>query len=112
MSLVRTQLKKHGITFDDFWAWAEKASKGPLKSIFDSYDLSLRRIEVAHARLEAFVMSNINKPDFESMLVKREAQVERLQRQSLTRLERLFTAYKKATSERTQPGRPQGSRQI
>jgi hypothetical protein len=98
MSLVRTLLKKNGVAFGDFWAWAEKASKESHKRLFDSYDLSLRHIEAAHARLEAFVMVNIDKPDFEQRMVKREQQMLELQRKSLARLERIFNAYRKSIS--------------
>ena len=98
MSLVRTLLKKNGVAFNDFWAWAEKASKGSHKRLFDSYDLSLRRIEAAHARLEAFVMIHINKPDFDERMVKREQQMLELQTKSLTRLERILDAYRKSIS--------------
>lgn len=101
---VRDQLKKHGVRFDDFWEWAEVASKTSHRRFFDSYDLSLRRIEVAHARLEAFVLANYGKANFEAQLAGREARIRGLQQQSLVRLERVFAAYKKATSERTQPG--------
>jgi hypothetical protein len=98
MSLVRSLLKKNGVAFDDFWAWTEKASKGPHRRLFNSYDLSLRRIEAAHARLEAFVMIHINKPDFDERMVQREQQMHELQSRSLTMLERIFEVYKKSIS--------------
>jgi hypothetical protein len=90
MSLVRDILKKHGVSFDDFRHWAEVASKSTHQRPFDSYNKSLRKIEIAHTELETFIMRWIDRPGFEIRLAKRESQVRALEQKSLKILIRIF----------------------
>ena len=97
MSNFRRLLRKHKLDYSSFNEWADKALNpklaSPHKALFESYDLALRRVEVAHADLEAFVLRHIDKPDFKERLAKRGDRIEALERESVARLRRIFDAY-------------------
>jgi len=101
MSLVRAVLRKNGITFDDFWRWAEKASKGSHKRLFDSYDKALQDIELAEETYQIWLRRNWAKPDLEFSKKQWEVKQKKLQAKAMVRLERIFKAYCRASSERT-----------
>jgi hypothetical protein len=98
MSNFRRIAKRLHIDFGDFNTWMDQVlnpkSSDPRKKLFDSYDLSLRRVEVALAHLEGFVMENIDRPDFEARLTKRGERMKALERESIKRLELIFRAYR------------------
>jgi hypothetical protein len=98
---VRDQLKKHGIKFDDFWEWAEVASKGSHERLFDSYERALVDLEIGAGRYDLWLRSNWNKPDFEFGKKRWEQKQKRLQDRAMVRLERIFNAYKKSIAGRT-----------
>ena len=97
MSNFRRFIKSLNIDYGSFNEWAEKALNpklaSPHKALFESYDVVLRRVEVAHADLEAFVLRHIDKPDFKERLAKRGDRIEALERESVARLRRIFDAY-------------------
>ena len=98
MTTFRRIAKRLHIDLGDFNGFMDRVLNpknfDPRKKLFDSYDLSLRRVEVAHAYLEAFVMENIDKPDFDARLKKRGERMKALERASIERLELIFRAYR------------------
>jgi hypothetical protein len=96
MSLVRTLLKKNGVAFDDFWAWAETASKGNHKRLFDSYEHALQDIEQASAGYDLWLRRSWQKDDFEAGKTNWEERQKRLKKRAMVRLERIFRTYKES----------------
>jgi hypothetical protein len=93
---VREQLKKHGVNFDDFWKWAEKASKGSHKRLFDAYDNALVAIERSEDTYALWLRRNWEREDLEAGQARWEQKQRRLQHRATIRLERIFKAYKKS----------------
>ena len=95
MSLVRSALKKLGISFDDFWAWAEEASKGEHKALFDAYERALADTELAGVAYDLWLKRNWQKADFSAGMSQWERKQKRLRDRAMGRLGRIFEAYKK-----------------
>jgi deoxyadenosine/deoxycytidine kinase len=97
MSNFRQFVKSLKIDLGSFNAWADKALNPKMpnlhKRLFDSYDKSLRAVEVGHAEIEAFVMRHIDQPDFERRLARRNKRLEALEALSVAKLKRIFDAY-------------------
>jgi hypothetical protein len=93
---VREQIKRHGVNFDAFWKWAEKASKGSHKRIFDAYDNALVAIELSEDTYALWLRRNWERADLEAGQARWEHKQRRLQDKAIIRLERIFKAYKKA----------------
>jgi hypothetical protein len=89
--------KRLGVDTGDFNGWMDRVlnpkTSDPHKRLFDDYDKSLQRVEVAHAYLEAFVLRWVDKPDFEARLRKRGQRVAVLERASVERLKVILAAY-------------------
>jgi hypothetical protein len=99
MSTFQKIAKRLHIDLGDFNVFIDEVlnphNKDQRKRLFDAYDLSLRRIEVAHAHLEGFVMANVDRLDFEARLEKRSEKMRALEQASIERLERIFEAYRR-----------------
>jgi hypothetical protein len=97
MSNFRRFIKSLDIDYGSFNVWADKAlnprTASPHKALFDRYDRSLRAVELAQARLEAWMLANLDEPDFEARLEERRERLEALERASVARLRRIFDAY-------------------
>ena len=96
MSLWKRIGKRMGIDFGDFNVWLDHAMRpgSPRRALLDRYDRSLHAIEIAEARLEVWVMVNVDAKGFEAAYKKRGKRLADLERASVSVLEQVFRAYR------------------
>jgi hypothetical protein len=92
MGKFREFLKRSGSDWSAFEKWAHS---GQGKRALDAYEKSLRRVEIAEAALEVWMMRHVEDEFFEAALVIKRKGVEHLQALSLGRLEKVFVAFKR-----------------
>ena len=97
MSVFKRIGKKMGVDFGDFGGWMTDAMKesSPHRRLLDRYDRSLRAIEIAEARLEVWIMTNVDKPTFDADYRERGKRMIRLEGRSMAVLQKVFDAYKR-----------------
>jgi hypothetical protein len=96
MSRFKRLMFKFGIDHGDFNDWLDKALRqdSPHKPLMDRYDRSLKAIEIAEARLEVWVMVNVDKPGFRTKVRAKGQRIAALERASVAVLEDVFRTYR------------------
>lgn len=99
MTNFRRMAKRMNINTGSFNVFMDRVlnprNKDPRKRLFDRYDKSLRKVEIAHADLEAAVLRHLGKPDFKARIKVHGQRIERLEREAIQRLKDTLTAYLK-----------------
>jgi hypothetical protein len=89
--------KRMGIDLGDFNVWMDQVlnprNKDKRKRLFDRYDLSLRKVEIAQADLEAVVLRHLGKPDFKARILRHGQRIKRLEQEAVSRLRDTLNAY-------------------
>src|SRR5438552_1591101 len=100
MGNFRRFIKNLNVNYGDFNKWADGALKksSPHRKLFDSYDDSLRKVEVLEVDFHNKITKWIDCPDFDEKIKSVSDKLKMAQRQSVDKLWLIFDVYRKDRS--------------